>query len=117
MQTIGRHTFIPVAAVCDRRNSAAVCDRQFFFLEIPALIQRRYSAPLQRSFDDLPLFVRNPVKLVNQLVDLGVRGGDFALAPVAAVYDRRFFFLEIPALIQRRYSAPSMISRSSSVIL
>ena len=37
-------------------------------------------------------------------------------APVAAVCDRRFFFLEIPALIERRYSALSIIFRSSSVI-
>jgi hypothetical protein len=31
------------------------------------------------AFDDLALLVRNPVKLVHQIINLGVGGGDFAL--------------------------------------
>ncbi len=43
---------------------------------------RIHSIPCSSSFNDHPLFVRNGVQLVNQIVDFGVRGGDFALDTV-----------------------------------
>ena len=38
--------------------------------------------PALHALHDLPLFIRNAVKRVNQFVDFGVGGGDFALEAV-----------------------------------
>jgi hypothetical protein len=38
--------------------------------------------PLQRALDDSALFVIDPVQLVNQIIDVGVGGGDFAVDAV-----------------------------------
>ena len=42
-----------------------------------------HRAPLQRPLDGLPLFVSNSIKLVNQLINRGVGGGDFAPGALA----------------------------------
>ena len=47
-------------------------------------------APLPRS-DNLPLFVRDAVQLVNQFVDFGVGRGDFALQPALLRLGRNVF--------------------------
>src|SRR2546425_3613902 len=91
----GTYTSIPCAAarVCKRQASACSAGSRLWLRKtrnpIPPIILSPGSSYFKHAFspsrltlDDLLFFIRNPVKLVNQLVDLLISCSDLALQAV-----------------------------------